>query len=553
MRFSISDFRLAILLRAVALACVLVLCYWANLPWVLLVSASLLSCGAVAAIASGERNRARCLVLIWFSTALIGVTALIASGKSVPLNSYLDPYYAVVAWLLAAALWPFKNQERLSNIPAAWKLPAIAWLWIGTLLWLAATYAQNLQGSFYAGLAAVAGTSLLCLIWFRLPMLAVQALVTLMLLCAGLPIADLLLHPPHKISADPAVLKQYSTYQAAQKNPAGFEAWWDYFWNQWLALSAKVLVYEPNAAVPLRLRPNSEGWLVQSHIAINSLGFRGSEISSHKGDAYHIVAIGESSTFGFTINADDRPWPELLEELIRTRLKPERPVEVINAGLPSADLALNLKRFPSQILPLKPDLIISYHGINGFHLLDPAVPKTSGKLPPAYRPRPLRLLADCEYRAKLMLYRRAHAGDVSSKEPNFSNLMQTPLANAYRQLIEIAATNHIQLALCDFCMAANQSSPPEVVEFFHSRTPLPYRMIQANTENSQLLDGLANDFANITLIDTHPHLDGDPNQFIDLVHFNHQGELQMAENVFAGIKPVLQKALVQHSPATSSP
>jgi lysophospholipase L1-like esterase len=78
-------------------------------------------------------------------------------------------------------------------------------------------------------------------------------------------------------------------------------------------------------------------------------------------------------------------------------------------------------------------------------------------------------------------------------------------------------------------------------------------MIQANAANSQLLDHLAKDFTNITLIETHPHLDGDPNQFIDLVHFNHQGELQMAENVFAGIKPVLQKALAQHSPAIGPP
>ena len=34
-----------------------------------------------------------------------------------------------------------------------------------------------------------------------------------------------------------------------------------------------------------------------------------------------------------------------------------------------------------QILPLEPDLLISYHGINGFRLLDWAMPPIHGSSP----------------------------------------------------------------------------------------------------------------------------------------------------------------------------
>jgi hypothetical protein len=51
------------------------------------------------------------------------------------------------------------------------------------------------------------------------------------------------------------------------------------------------------------------------------------------------------------MNADDKPWPELLEQFIHERLKPKRPVEVINAGIPAFTLPDSLTRLGSDILP----------------------------------------------------------------------------------------------------------------------------------------------------------------------------------------------------------
>ena len=92
--------------------------------------------------------------------------------------------------------------------------------------------------------------------------------------------------------------------------------------------------------------------------------------------------------------------------MIQQRLKPGRRVEVINAGVPALNLEHNLYRLRKDLLPLQTDMIISYHGCNGFRLLDGALPPVSGKIPPVYRKRPLELLAGAEHRLKILYYRQ---------------------------------------------------------------------------------------------------------------------------------------------------
>src|SRR6185436_18195770 len=117
-----------------------------------------------------------------------------------------------------------------------------------------------------------------------------------------------------------------------------------YYVKEWGSMGGKVYMPDPAGILPFRLRPGSEGRLFNSRVSINSLGFRGKEIARDKGDAYRIVILGESTTFGATMNQEDKPWPEVLEQTIRDRLKPSRPVEVVNAGVPAYTLLHNLSR-----------------------------------------------------------------------------------------------------------------------------------------------------------------------------------------------------------------
>ena len=44
-------------------------------------------------------------------------------------------------------------------------------------------------------------------------------------------------------------------------------------------------------------------------------------------------------------------------------------------------------------------------------------------------------------------------------------------------------------------------------------------------------------------MNTRPHLDGENDKFIDLMHFDPDGDRQLAETMFVGIKPVLEEDL----------
>jgi lysophospholipase L1-like esterase len=307
-------------------------------------------------------------------------------------------------------------------------------------------------------------------------------------------------------------------------------------------MAHRVFMSDPEGCSPVRLRPNSEGKLFHSRVRVNSKGFRGPEIREPKGDTYRIVALGESTTFGCTLNEGDRPWPELLEEMLRTRLKLRCPIEVINAGVPACNLEHNLCRLSADILPLKPDMIISYHGFNGFRLLDESLPPVAGSAPPAYRQRPLKLLADCEYRLKMVRFRKRHETKTTSKSSVARDVMASRYAQAYRQLIGIARTNAITLALANFSMAVNQSSDAAVIEFYRGGFPSVYTQIGANALHAKLVNQLG-ESNQLLLIDTRSALDGQHEKFIDLVHLTQEGRQSLAEVVYRAIEAPLKNSI----------
>ena len=367
-----------------------------------------------------------------------------------------------------------------------------------------------------------------------------QIVNTLVLLLVGLPAADLICQFHDKPQIRPETFRNFYSYDRAKGNPAAFARAQEYYQHQLTILREQFFERTHQASPFLRLRPNSHGFLLLCPVSINSKGFRGREISREKGGIYRIVALGESTTFGMTYEPDDKPWPELLEQMIRERLKTRRPVEVINAGTPYYSLCDNLLRLPGQILPLKPDMIISYHGANGFNLIDSSLLRPVGRKLPLYEERPLKLAADFEYRIKVMHFLNRESQALHNR-PTFANPMDTKYAEVYRQLIQIAATNGIRLMLANYSMPVTWKSDPAVIDFYQGgfRDPVP-GWIKANMIHSLILQQLASQHPEVCLIDTHPHLDGEHEKFTDLMHFTQEGRRQLAENIFAGIRKTLE-------------
>lgn len=540
------------LLAGLLAACAVVLAVWGGIPWVGISALALLG-GCIVGLVFTQEKRVgplgpRALAIAWICTLIVPASFLLAKNKTYT----LDTYYALVAWLMAGALWAGVAGNRLLHPPKRWEALGMTWAAGGVLLWLAASYSLNLRVSFYFGLLVVLAWLVTAKLRFRLPFLGIQLVNTLLLLVICLPVADLLLSPAYHLDTQPETGKKYYSYAAAKQDPAAYAQWWNYYLDQW-SLMGNVFMPDPDNALPHRLRPGAQASLFQSRISINSLGFRGREISPDKGRAYRIFALGESTTYGCTLAPSDRPWPEVLEQLIQERLQPDRPVEVINAGIPALNLEHNLYRLRKDILPLKPDMIISYHGCNGFRLLDHALPPVSGKIPPVYRKRPMRLLAGVEHRLKILYYRQHQSWKLVVQSPAVSNVLQSQYARAYRGLINTTQTNGVRLALANFSLAVNSQSDLDVVKFYQATFPQVFGMIRANKAHSLLVEQLAQQYPGICLVDTHPHLDGAHENFIDVVHLTQEGRQQLAENVFAGIRKVLEEDLSRRDHAAAAP
>jgi lysophospholipase L1-like esterase len=529
------------LLQTILLGSTFLLALWVRLPAVAIagfgMAAAALIYSALAPQAARVRVEGAALAALWMGSLTVWVAVALAGIA-------WDFYYAALAGMMAGAVWLAARGAAGGIWKARWNAAVMAWLLCGALMWLGAGYFQNRRGGFYAGLLATLAALALCRWWFRWGAAGAQALNTLILLLVGLPVLDLALRPQSRIAVRPETCRLYYSYDAAKGHPEAFARWEEFYTSQFDLLGKEIFTTNPDSIPHFRLRPGSHGRMMKCPISINSLGFRGPEFSASKDGVYRIVALGESTTFGMTLRPEDKPWPEMLEQIIRQRMKTRRPVQVINAGVPTYSLQASLERLPREILPLQPDMIISYHGANGFHMVDSSVLPPLGPAPPVYQERPVELAAEAEHRVRMLLFRyHARRRDVSAVPPG-ARPMATLYAAAYRELIQCARTNGIRLALANFSMAVNQASDPKVIDFYRGGgTRAAYGFMRANAVHSLIVSQLAAEHPEVCFIDTHPHLDGEHEKFIDLIHFTGEGDRQLATNIFNGIRGILQQDL----------
>ncbi|MBA2113887.1 SGNH/GDSL hydrolase family protein [Bremerella alba] len=130
--------------------------------------------------------------------------------------------------------------------------------------------------------------------------------------------------------------------------------------------------FVPDSTTGRTLRPGLKLKSSTYDIDVNSLGFRGPEISVDKRPGIRRIAVmGGSSVFGYLVPGKDSASGQLVAILER-QLKHDGcdvSLEVINAGVPSFTLAQCLGRFETQVAPLKPDIVVLYLGWNDIPLL----------------------------------------------------------------------------------------------------------------------------------------------------------------------------------------
>ena len=364
------------------------------------------------------------------------------------------------------------------------------------------------------------------------------------LFALALPVGDALYRSSTGVPIVGSMAAPTYSYKAARENPAAFAMWWFYYLNEWIrddGVRGAIEKPDPEKKLPFVLVKGSSGRMFDTTIRINAEGFRGPEIASNKDGRFRIVALGESQTFGPTLRDGDKPWPELLQALFAEHASCGRTIEVVNAGTEAYTLEDNLVRMPRDILPLKPDLILSTHGMNG--LLALGLRQEAEPNEPGVRPRASALIA----RAVLTIERGVHDWRTRNAPPPVAPpplsdeaLLKSRYAAAYRKLIALSRDNGVPVALATASMAVNEDSPRAVKDFYGTVFKPIDDIIAANAAHNRMVRLLAQEYG-APLIDMTPGIDGvwDDDLFLDIVHFTERGNERVAQKMFEALLPVL--------------
>lgn len=108
----------------------------------------------------------------------------------------------------------------------------------------------------------------------------------------------------------------------------------------------------------------ADGYWGSMRVRVNALGHRGPELAAQKPPGgLRVVCMGGSQTFGFGSSSDATSWPGVLATRLRAA-SPQRPVEVLDAGIPGWNVRTALTDWQLQLRPLGFDVAVICEAYN---------------------------------------------------------------------------------------------------------------------------------------------------------------------------------------------
>ena len=444
---------------------------------------------------------------------------------------------------------PLPPREGPGPLRPVWASLALALAVLGAGALARGAFMANRPYAFYALMVATAVLALALAERARPPLArgAGTAARALVLFALALPLADFAYRTSTGLPLAASAAEPTYSYKAAHKNPTAFAMWWFYYLNEWIrddGIRRSIEMPDPEKKLPFVIIPGASGRMFDTAIRINNLGFRGPDLPRDKGDAYRIFALGKSQTFGPTLRDGEKPWPELLQDLFDGHAFCGRRIEVVNAGTEAYTLEDNLERMRRDILPLKPDLILSTHGMNG--LLALGLRRRFETSEPGIRPRASPLIGRAVLTLEHAIYdwrmRRDPPPPPAALKP-FSDdeLLRSRYAKAYRKLIALARGNGVGVALSTSAMAVNATSPREVKDFYGAVFKPIDDIIAANAAHNRMVRLLGRE-KGVPVIDMAEGVDGrwDDDLYLDIAHFTEAGNQRVARLMFKALLPILK-------------
>jgi lysophospholipase L1-like esterase len=111
--------------------------------------------------------------------------------------------------------------------------------------------------------------------------------------------------------------------------------------------------------------PNRSAFLMGAPVSINSHGQRDREYAQAKpSDVYRVVILGDSTTFGWGVSAEQTVAKILEDELNKLKVPGYRHFEVINAGVGNYNTVQELTHYLTYERAFRPDLVVLQYFIN---------------------------------------------------------------------------------------------------------------------------------------------------------------------------------------------
>jgi lysophospholipase L1-like esterase len=286
------------------------------------------------------------------------------------------------------------------------------------------------------------------------------------------------------------------------------------------------------------LRTPKAGWVQQGSkisVSINSLGFRGGELTRQKPPrTIRIATVGASTTFCGEV-ANEETWPARLQELLQ-RAHPDVTIEVINAGVPGFVAAESLKNLQARVLPLEPDLVVYYEANNDMANDTRDLARSQGLLPatPSLLAKALSnhsLLFDLAQKNIRILTARSGS---DAKLGNLPADLPTRYIGTLDEMRRLTADRDIDFVLSTFIVKYRRDQPRATqvqnasIAFFY----MPWMTIEGLLDGTDLYNRALIQYAGlrgVPIVDDSDSVPGDDQHFVDWAHFSSDGTTKMAQ------------------------
>ena len=296
-------------------------------------------------------------------------------------------------------------------------------------------------------------------------------------------------------------------------------------------------IYQKDADLFWRFRPDFDTKSEQfSYLSyhINSTGMRGEDVAD-KGDAYRILALGNSCTFGWGIEYGSTYCCQL--QKILSAKYPSKKIEVINAGVPGYSSHQGKIYFANELLALKPDMVLIMFGWNDQWPAGKGICDDDQRMPSAF------VLGLQNLASRTKLYQLARKVAISLADRGEAPMLDdisgmqrvSPdcFCNNLKEIVKTAKAHNIKPVLLIPPVACLKNYFTGSISDFHRR----HARYQAEIKR-------AAEYTFTDYIDLQEAFDAYRDLFDDAqadpVHFNRQGHLITANAIAEKVLPILQ-------------